>query len=87
LVRIGVLWDACGGFVDIEGQGMSQAHSKRHLSSAAGGGDLKVDDQLRQHVHFLDQLANIAGSGVLDRQIVTDLVGRGDSAIISDKPD
>jgi hypothetical protein len=48
---------------------------------------LKVDDQLRQHVHFLDQLANIAGSGVLDRQIVTDLVGRGDSAIISDKPD
>jgi hypothetical protein len=39
---------------------------------------LKVDDQFRQHINFLDQLADIAGSTVLDPQIMADLPGYED---------
>jgi hypothetical protein len=50
---------------------------------------LKINNKLRQHVHLFDELADVAGSAVLERQVVADLVTSGDQifAIISGQPD
>jgi hypothetical protein len=44
------------------------------LSSASGGRSLEVDDQFRQKIHPLNKLVDIAGSTVLDSQIVADQI-------------
>jgi hypothetical protein len=50
---------------------------------------LKVNSQLWEKVHPLDQDTNVAGSAHLDVQIVADFPARGDQifTIVSGKPD
>jgi hypothetical protein len=59
------------------------------LGGAPGRRGLKVDNQLREKVHPFDQFTDIAGSALLNVQIVADFLARGDQifTIVSGKPE
>jgi hypothetical protein len=50
---------------------------------------LKVNNQFRENIHPFDQVADIAGSTLLNVQVVVDFPARGDQiiTIVSGKPD
>ena len=50
---------------------------------------MKVNNQLREKVHPFDQVTDIAGSALLNVQIVADFPARGDQifTIVSGKPE
>jgi hypothetical protein len=66
---------------------MSQAHGQGHHGSAPGGGSLKIRHQLREEIHPLDKLADVASPALFDGEVVADLPTHGDKifTVISDK--